>query len=118
MARGRREALDAGTGRNAYPEVMATQLAQPDRWQKGRLIASTNPDLVTMDGVVLPLFPRATSILVLLVASDFVELGTLMGMVKSVESLRVHMSSIRQFLPNGMTLENDERKGYRLVSTI
>lgn len=71
--------------------------------------------MVTLDGVPLPLFPRATAILILLVAEDFVDLKRLMGMVKSVESLRVHMSSIRQFLPNGMTLENDERKGYRLA---
>jgi hypothetical protein len=94
---------------------MATQPA-PLIWHKGPLTAVIEPtDMVTLAGVPLPLFPRAMAILVLLVAADFVELKTLMTMVKSVESLRVHMSSIRQYLPNGITLENDERKGYRLV---
>lgn len=91
---------------------MATQL-RPAIWHKGPLSACN--DMVTLDGVPLPLFPRAMTICALLISHDFVPLATLMPMVKSRESLRVHMSSIRPFLPNGMKLENDEGKGYRLT---
>jgi len=83
---------------------------------RGKFTATERPAAVFYDGHELELTTTPAKLLARLAASEFVTIGDLLAVgVKSVNSLQVHLTAVRAVLPQGVTLENDFGRGYRLV---